>query len=191
VHATAAVDSGLAYVAGCDALLRAIRVADGRQAYSISSDGYTGASPALEGGRACYGTFEDEVLGVDLGARKIAWRYQHEQRRFPFYSSAALGDGKAVLGGRDRHVHALDLATGKAAWTFATRARVDSSPAIAGGRVFVGSGDGRLYALDLKTGVLVESFEAGAGITASPAIAAGFLVVGAVDGQLYCFGPKA
>jgi outer membrane protein assembly factor BamB len=190
VHATSAVDASLAYVAGCDGELRAIRVADGKQAFSIPSGGYTGASPALQGGRAFYGTFEDEVLGVDLEARKVAWRYQHPQRRFPFYSSAALGDGKVVLGGRDKHVHALDAATGKAAWTFATRARVDSSPAIAGGRVFVGSGDGRLLALDLKTGGLVESFEAGAGITASPAIAAGRLVVGTVDGQVHCFGRK-
>jgi len=97
---------------------------------------------------------------VDLEARKIAWRYRHPERRFPFYSSCALGDGKVVLGGRDRIVHALDAATGREVWSFATRARVDSSPAIAGGRAFVGSGDGRLLALDLKTGALVESFEA-------------------------------
>lgn len=190
VHATSAVDAGLAYVAGCDGVLRAIRIADGKQAFAISSGGYTGASPALEGGRAYYGTFEDEVLGVDLGSRKVSWRYQHPERRFPFYSSAALGSGKVVLGGRDRHVHALDAATGKAKWTFATRARVDSSPVIAGGHVFVGSGDGRLYALELATGAVVSSFETGAGITASPAIAAGRLVIGAVDGQLYCLGRR-
>ena len=117
------------------------------------------------------------MLGVDLEARKIAWRYKHPERRFPFYSSCALGDGMVVLGGRDRIVHALDAVTGREAWSFATRARIDSSPAIAGGRAFVGSGDGRLLALDLKTGALAESFEAGAGITASPAIAAGRLVV--------------
>lgn len=138
VHATCAVADGLTYVAGCDGELRAIAVEDGTQAFSISSGGYTGASPALEGQRAYYGTFENEVLGVDLETRRILWRYMHEDRQFPYYSSAALADGKVVLGGRDKMVHALEMATGKELWTFATRARIDSSPAIAGGRVYVG-----------------------------------------------------
>lgn len=190
MHATCPVADGVAFVAGCDGDLRAIRLADGGQVFALTSGGYTGASPALHAGRAYYGTFEDEVLGVDLRSRKVLWRYTHAERRFPFYSSAALGGGLAVVGGRDRMVHALDLATGKPAWTFPTRARVDSSPAIAGGRVYLGSGDRRLYALDLATGKVLESFEAGAGITASPAIAAGRLVVAAVDGQVYCFGRR-
>ena len=44
------------------------------------------------------GTFENEVLGVDLETRRIVWRYMHEDRQFPYYSSAALADGKVVLG---------------------------------------------------------------------------------------------
>ena len=109
VHATAAVSSGLAFVTGCDERLRAIRIADGKQAYEIASGAYTGASPALAGGRAYYGTFDNQVLGVDLAERRIVWRYEHPVRKFPFYSSAALADGLAVLGGRDKIVHALDV----------------------------------------------------------------------------------
>ena len=40
-------------------------------------------------GRAYYGTYENEVLGVDLKAKKIVWRYKHPERNFPFYSSSA------------------------------------------------------------------------------------------------------
>jgi outer membrane protein assembly factor BamB len=127
---------------------------------------------------------------VDLESRSVVWRYEHEERHFPFYSSAALAEGKMVLGGRDRMVHTLDLETGRAVWTFATRARIDSSPAVAGGRVYVGSGDGRLYVLDLKTGEALEDFDSASAFVASPAIAAGRLVIGAVDGQLYCFGRR-
>jgi outer membrane protein assembly factor BamB len=191
VHATSAVADGLTYVAGCDGALRALRIDDGTQAFTISSGGYTGASPALQGTRAFYGTFENEVLGVDLEAQAIAWRYEHEDRHFPFYSSAALAEGRMVLGGRDRMVHALDIETGRAHWTFMTRARIDSSPAIAGGRVFVGSGDGRLYVLDLETGDLVEDFDSASAFVASPAIASGRLVIGTVDGQLFCFGRRS
>ena len=95
-----------------------------------------------------YGTYENEVLAVDLKAHKIVWRYKHPDRSFPFYSSAAVSTDRIFVGGRDKFVHAIDMKTGKAAWTFATRARVDSSPVIAGTRVYIGGNDGKLYVLD-------------------------------------------
>src|ERR671917_185093 len=175
---------GMAFIAGCDEVFRAIRISDGKELFNVSSGAYTGASPALRGGSAFYGTFDNEVLGVNLAERKIAWRYEHPQRKFPFYSSAAVTSTRVVLGGRDKMVHGLTLA-GKAAWTFTTRARVESSPAIAGGRVFVGSNDGRFYVLSLTNGAKVWEFNAGAPLSASPAIANGRIVIGSQDGRLY------
>lgn len=187
VHSTPAVADGLAFIAGCDEVFRAIRLSDGKEVFTISSGAYTGASPALRDGSAFYGTFDNEVLGVNLGERQISWRYEHPQRKFPFYSSAAVTSTRVVLGGRDKLVHAL-AKDGKPAWTFTTRARVESSPAIAGGRVFVGSNDGRFYVLSLTNGAKVWEFNAGAPLSASPAIANGRIVIGAQDGRLYCFG---
>src|SRR5215216_3098291 len=135
VHSTPGISEGMAFIAGCDELFRAIRISDGKEVFNVSSGAYTGASPALRGGSAFYGTFDNEVLSVDLAQKQIAWRYEHPQRKFPFYSSAAVTSSRIVVGGRDKMIHGLTLA-GKAAWTFTTRARVESSPAIAGGRVF-------------------------------------------------------
>jgi outer membrane protein assembly factor BamB len=177
----------MAFIAGCDEMFRAIRIADGKEIFSVSSGAYTGASPALRDGAAFYGTFDNEVLSVNLAQRKIVWHYEHPQRKFPFYSSAAVTSSRVVLGGRDKLVHGLTPA-GKAAWTFTTRARVESSPAIAGDRVFVGSNDGRFYVLNLTTGAKLWEFEAGAPLSASPAIANGRIVIGSQDGRLYCFG---
>jgi eukaryotic-like serine/threonine-protein kinase len=190
VHATPAVHDGLAFIAGCDNILRAVRVSDGREMYQIDTGAYIAASPVIHGDRAYVGTFNDEVLGFDLARREQIWRYAPPDRRFPFYSSAALdpGTGRVIVGGRDRHVHALDAATGEAVWTFATRARVDSSPVVAGGRIYIGSNDHRFYVLDVETGRKVWEFDTGAAITASPAVAGGRVVVGATDGQLYVFG---
>jgi len=187
VHSTPSVSGGLAFVAGCDELFRAVSISDGKQVFSVSSDAYTGASPAIKGTSAFYGTFENEILMVDLTARRVGWRYQHPERKFPFYSSAAVTDDRVVVGGRDKMVHGLSL-SGQTAWTFATRARVESSPAIAGSRVFVGSNDGRFYVLNLNTGAKLWEFEAGAPLSASPAIARGRIVIGSQDGRLYCFG---
>ena len=187
VHSTPGIADGLAFIAGCDELFRAIRISDGREVFNISSGAYTGASPALRGGSAFYGTFDNEVLGVNLGQKQIAWRYAHPTRHFPFYSSAAVTNNRVVLGGRDKLVHGLSL-EGKGVWTFATRARVESSPAIAGGRVYVGSNDGRFYVLSLTNGAKLWEFDAGAPLSASPAIANGRIVIGTQDGRLYCFG---
>ena len=187
VHSTPGIADGMALIAGCDEMFRAIRISDGKEVFNVSSGAYTGASPALRAGSAFYGTFDNEVLGVNLAERNIAWRYEHPQRKFPFYSSAAVTSSRVVLGGRDKMVHGLTLA-GKAVWTFMTRARVESSPAIAGGRVYVGSNDGRFYVLGLSNGAKLWEFNAGAPLSASPAIANGRIVIGSQDGRLYCFG---
>jgi len=188
VHATPAVLDGLAFVAGCDAIFRAIRVSDGREAYQIESGAYTASSPVLDGERAYFGTFNNEVLALDLKRRSVVWRYSLTDAQFPFYSSAALTGGRVIIGGRDKNVHAIDAKTGEAAWTFATKARVDSSPVVADGRVYVGSSDGRLYVLDAASGQKLSEFDAGAGITTSPAVASGRVVIGAQDGRLYVLG---
>ena len=187
VHATPSVSGGLAFIAGCDEQFRAIRISNGQEVFRVASGSYTGASPALRGDAAYYGTFGNEVLMVSLRERRIVWRYEHPQRKFPFYSSAAVSADRIVVGGRDKMIHGLNAA-GKAAWTFATGARVESSPAIAGGRVFVGSNDGRFYVLNLSTGVKLWEFNAGSPLSASPAIANGRIVIGSQDGRLYCFG---
>ncbi|PWT86139.1 MAG: serine/threonine protein kinase [Blastocatellia bacterium] len=188
VHATAAVHDGIVYITGCDENFRALRLANGAAVFTIPTGAYTGASPLVAANRAYFGTFNYEVLGVDLRTKKIAWRYRNPNREFPFYASAAMRDGTVIVGGRDKLVHAIDAATGKAAWTFAARARIDSSPAIAAGRVYVGSNDGRLYGLDARTGKKEWEFDAGAPIAASPAIAASRIVIGTQDGRVYCFG---
>ena len=187
VHSTPSISGGVAFIAGCDEMFRAIRIADGKEVFSVSSDAYTGASPALRGSSAFYGTFNNEVLSVNLTEHRVVWRYQHPQRKFPFYSSAAVTANRVVVGGRDKMVHGISM-TGKAAWTFATRARVESSPAIADGRVFVGSNDGRFYVLNVTNGAKLWEFNAGAPLSASPAIGKGRIVIGSQDGRLYCFG---
>src|SRR2546426_4051577 len=107
-------------------MFRAIRISDGKEMFQVPTGGYNAASPAIVGKAAYFGTFNNEVLGVSLTSHRILWRYEHPERHFPFYSSAAVADGKVVIGGRDKIVHCLDAKTGKMIWTFTTNARVDS-----------------------------------------------------------------
>lgn len=189
VHATAAVRDGVAWITGCDAVLRALRISDGSEVRRFDSGAYTAASPALGETALFYGTFDNEVLAVEAGTGALRWRYRHPERRFPFYASAALAGDRVVAAGRDKLVHALDRRTGEAAWTFRARARFDASPAVAGGLVYAGSADGRLYVLDLETGEKVSEFHAGGPIMSSPALTRNRLVFGTQDGTLFALGP--
>ena len=135
VHATPAVVDGIVYIAGCDEILRGIRVADGKEVLHVPSGAYTGASPAhRRGTRVTTARTRTKSWRSTCKTHKILWQYKNPDRVFPFYSSAAVSGERIVLGGRDKLVHELERQTGKATWTFPTRARVDSSPAVAGGR---------------------------------------------------------
>jgi outer membrane protein assembly factor BamB len=188
VHATPAIANGLAFISGCDGVLRAIRVSNGQQAYEVTIGSYTGASPAIDGQVAYFGTFDNQVLAANLQTKRILWRYEHPQRKFPFYATAAIAGGKVYAGGRDKILHALDAKTGKEVWSFATKARIDSSPVVTqDGRIFFGSNDGNFYAVN-SAGKEVWKFSAGAPISASAAMEGERIVIGSQDGRLYCFG---
>jgi outer membrane protein assembly factor BamB len=192
VYATAAIaeidGKQAALVAGCDGLLRAIDVKDGNQIAEVEIDAYVGASPVVGNGRAYFGTFENNVLAVDLAAGEVVWRYTNTERQFPYYSSAAYTEKLLVIGGRDKLVHALNPATGEAVWTWSAGARVDSSPVIAGEVAWLGTGAGDVVGLAIQDGSKVWSYATGSSITASAAVARGRLVIGTLDGMLYCFG---
>ncbi len=114
VHGTPAVLDGVAYFAGCDEVFRAVRASDGKIVFEAPIGAYTGASVALDAGTAYFGTFDNEVLALDLKTHRFKWRYKHPEREFPFYSSAAVASGKVIVGGRDKMIHAIDATSGKA-----------------------------------------------------------------------------
>jgi outer membrane protein assembly factor BamB len=191
VHGTPGIQGGMVVMAGCDEHLRVVSLADGGKVRSVPMGGVSGASAALAGEKVFVGTFNNQVLGIDWNAGKIAWTYQHPEKQFPYYSSAAVTDHCVIVGGRDKMVHCLDPQSGRENWAFRTRARVDSSPVIVGKRVYIGSQDGNLYALDIASGREVWRYEIGSPLSASPAIAGEKLVIGSEDGDVYCFGARS
>lgn len=188
VHGTPAVADGLTTVSGCDGFMWLIDIETGETIHKIDLRGQAASSPAVVGDMAYVATYENEVLGINLETRQVAWAYEHEIRKFPFYASAAADDEIVVIGGRDKIVHALDPRTGERKWEWNSGARLDSSPVIVGDRVFLGSKRGPLLALDKATGDPVWEFDTGSAIMASPAVASERLVIGSLDGILYCFG---
>jgi outer membrane protein assembly factor BamB len=192
VYATPAVledgDGTSVVIAGCDGLLRVVRASDGRQIRQVETGGYMGASPALRGMRAFVGTFENQFVAADLKAGSVLWRYEHPDRKFPFYASAAISGDLILVGGRDKMIRALRQDDGREVWSHGLRGRVDASPLVAGERVVAASTAGELVMLDLRTGKPVWQFDTGAGMAASPVLASGRLVIGTTAGTLHVFG---
>ena len=190
IHGTPAIVNGAVVISGCDGYLRIINITDGVEQQKIALGDYVGASPAILNNRAYAGTFGNQVLCAELENSEILWWYQHPERHFPFYASAAVTVDIVVIGGRDKMIHALKPQTGEPLWTYPTKSRVDSSPVIVGERVFFGTVGGELVALNLNSGEKVWEFVTGASIIASPSVAAGKLVIGTDDGRIYCFGKR-
>ena len=190
VHGTPAIINSTVVISGCDGYLRVINITDGVEQQKIALGDYVGASPAILNNRAYAGTFGNQVLCTALEKSEILWRYQHPERHFPFYASAAVTDNLIVIGGRDKMVHALQSQTGQLLWTYPAKSRVDSSPVIVGERVFFGTVGGAIAGLHLNSGEKVWEFVIGAAVIASPSVAAGKLVIGADDGRIYCFGDR-
>ena len=190
IHGTPAIVNGAVVISGCDGYLRVINITDGAEQQKIALGDYVGASTAILNNRAYAGTFGNEVFCAGLEDSEILWWYEHPERHFPFYASAAVTDDIVVIGGRDKMVHALEPQTGELLWVYPARSRVDSSPVIVGKRVFFGTAGGELIALGLDSGEKVWEFVIGASIIASPSVAAGKLVIGADDGRIYCFGER-
>ena len=190
VHGTPAIINGAVVISGCDGYLRVINITDGVEQQKIALGDYVAASSAILNNRVYAGTFGNQVLCAGLENSEILWWYEHPERNFPFYASAAVTADLVVIGGRDKMVHALQPATGQLLWTYPAKSRVDSSPVIVGERVFFGTMGGELVGLNLSSGEKVWEFVIGAAITASPSVAAGRLVIGADDGRVYCFGER-
>ena len=187
VHATPSVADGVAYISGCDETFRGIRIDDGREVLNIPIGAYMGASAALSGGAAYVSVrFENEVIGIDMKARKMMWAYRHPERLFPYLLIGAQSgpcdsgrprqDGPRARrqdGQIDVDVH--DECARRVVSSHCRQPRVhriDRRPLVRAG---------------CRKGTKLSEFDAGAAITASPAVANGRLVVGTHDGRLCCW----
>ena len=181
--------SASVFVSGCDAELRSIDIATGKERFAHEMGALCPGSPAVLPDRIIIGTDGGKIVCVSADGQKQIWAFEGVKQQAMVYSSPAVDGNTVVAGARDRNVYALDATTGEKKWSFPTSGDVDSSPVISAGRVYIGSKDKHLYVLDLATGKKLWDFTASRQITATPAIADGVVVIGDAGGSLYCLEP--
>jgi len=189
VYGSAVVAGERTFVAGCDSNLHILDWKNGKPLGMVDLGGQAAATAAVRGERLYVGTMNNQMLGIDLKKKEVAWAVDSKKSQ-PFYASAAVLDKLVIVGCRDKLVYAFTPEKGDIAWTYAAKGRVDSSPVVVGNRVYFGATDGTLCVVDRDRGTEIQKLELGKSILAGPAVAHGNLVVGTTDGLLYCLGAK-
>jgi len=124
---------GLVFSAGSDGLIRAVRIADGQQAWAYPTGGAVLTSPTVAGGRLFAGSADGWIYCLDAATGELAWRWRGApmERRIVVYDklmsswplTALLADGDTVYGVAGHWMQngsltfALDAATGQPKWT--------------------------------------------------------------------------
>jgi len=187
VNAAVTVWEGKLLVTGCDARLRVLSAADGKETGIFDLKMLTGGGTAATREAWVVGTDQGRVLNIDPQTLTSRWIYTGIEDAAMVYGTPAVSEGMVIVGAKDRCVHAIDLATGKARWVFRTGGEIVASPVVSGGYVYVGSADKNLYALNVRTGELAWSYAGTRKIDAPVAIGGGVLIVGDTGGTVYCF----
>ncbi len=187
INGIPAVGDDRALIGGCDEYVHSVRLADGGGANLIAAGSYVAASPAVRDGHAYVGHYNGEVLGIDLAAGEVRWRFVAEGNP-AFFASLATTSTRVLAGGRHGILHCLARDTGKEIWQFQAQGDIDSSPVVARDRVLFGSRDGRITMLRFTDGERLWSYLVGSALTAGVAVVDGWLIAGATDGVIYAFG---
>ncbi|MDH3905595.1 MAG: PQQ-binding-like beta-propeller repeat protein [Gammaproteobacteria bacterium] len=108
------------------------------------------SSVNVSGGVGYVGTYEGDIVCVDLDSGNVVWRFASKG---PVLGQPAAAGDLVIGASWDSHVYALNAATGELVWRANVGGNVVSSPAVHDdAAVLVGTRGYDLIALDLPTG---------------------------------------
>jgi outer membrane protein assembly factor BamB len=195
INAAPAIHRDRAFFTSCDARLRALGLADGKQVFVTDLRNLAPGAACASDTTLFVGTDQGHVLALSQADGTRLWSFDKIADNAMVMASPALSGDTLVVAARDRHVYALNIADGRVKWSFATGGDIDASPVISDGRIYVASKDRRLYVLSLADGKQFGpnggwTFETARPVTAGVAIAQGVLVLGDNGGTVYCLEPE-
>jgi outer membrane protein assembly factor BamB len=168
-----------------DQSLYALRRTEGSLAWSLETESYVHASPAIAGDRAW-------ITGCDGYLRGVALADGTEVERLALAgyvaSSPALADGRAYVGTFENQFLAVDLEGPSVAWTYEDRERefpFYASAAVTSDLVLAAGRDKTLHAIDRASGDRRWSFEGKARMDSSPVVVGDRAFIASKAGDLY------
>lgn len=139
-------------------------------------------SPVVMGDRVMVATRDGDLIALDFGSGKQAWRTKIEAG---FEGAPTCAPGLVVVPDLEGSIHAFASTDGKKLWSHATegKSEIKASVAVAEGVAVVGSYDGTLHALNLADGSPRWKHESEAQIHSTCAIQNGLAHVAGCDGH--------
>jgi outer membrane protein assembly factor BamB len=203
IYASAAVRDGMAYVGSTGGVFHAVRIADGKVAWTFSA-GRPMYGEALATESSLYFVCDNGFLyKLDRATGRETWRFDlgdaQVARVLPHAAvfdydyhapKPLLADGVVYVGSGDGALYAVDDVDGRRKWRFATGDKIRVGAVLAGDRVITGSLDGKVYAIDTRSGQAAWSKDLRAPVTTVPSIVDGKLLVGTRGSVLYALDPS-
>jgi eukaryotic-like serine/threonine-protein kinase len=149
IDSSAAIVSGIVYVASGDGILHAVDFATGKQRWQYKTGGSFGeSSPCVHNGVVYVGALEGILHAVDAATGKPIWNFKTEGE---IKSSPNVYKNHIYFGSYDQHLYCLSL-SGSLVWKYMTGGPVHSTPAAADGMVYVSGCDAIFRAIAADTG---------------------------------------
>ncbi|MGQ4807428.1 Outer membrane protein assembly factor BamB [Candidatus Entotheonellaceae bacterium PAL068K] len=212
IISTAAYTGESVIVASQDSRMYVVGADTGRQrfVYPTGWGRHLGASPAIQGDRAYFGSSGGRVSAMAWQNTTYPWErtilfWQSRLYLWRMIKTPPEQKGRvwsARVGGDVTHppaiahhtvyvttiqgkVVALDTAAGAIRWGADLDVEITAAPTVAGDTVLIGTKDGVVVALDAYTGETLWAFKTHGQITGSPIVAGDTMYVVSHDGRLY------
>jgi outer membrane protein assembly factor BamB/predicted phosphohydrolase len=155
LYATPVYAKGLVIVPTADGELRALSAVDGKEVWTVKTDGPFVADGCVVDGKLYQGGYKSFYC-VDVATGKVDWKFTDINN----YCQArpAVTDGKVLFGAWDTNLYCLDRQTGALIWKWNNGkaqnlySPANCVPAVHDGKVIVVAPDRYMTALDLSTG---------------------------------------
>lgn len=197
LYAAPVADGDQLYLGGCDSLLHAISLADGKEVWTFRTGGEIRSEVAVYKDMIILNGGDGNVYALDKQNGTLRWTMKTGgEAKYDFadyfHSTPVIDNDQVLIGSGDHRFYCLSAATGKVVWSFTTGGIVHNTAVVDEGKVFFGAFDGYVYALDRNNGTLIWKFKTvghqyfpKGEVQGSPVAEDGLIFIGARDYNMY------
>lgn len=175
-------DGTLAFVAGMDHFVYALRPQDGSLTWKTDLEGAMAYPAAVGEGMIYQGTIASELVALDSATGKIAWRFKTDNS---IWMQPVFREGVVYVGDIQGNVYAIDAASGAQKWkTSLEKEPLMGTPAVLDNGLVFSSETGNIILVDYNGVKQWNRTVDGSKLYSGVVLAGDTLLVGAAKGKI-------